>query len=277
MKGRVGAAQERLAGRTDTALGRLALLWFRRYFEASQNSGSAASLYTFLSVGPLLLAVTGLFHAAGSDTTAFAERLIDHNNLTGTTADLVRHTFGTAADNALAATVSAAIGFLVWGIGIGQIYQDVYARAWRITVRTLSDQVRFTIWFFVVSGLLVLFVLTAGELRKAGLAALIPAWLVASMAFWLWTPRYLLRGQIGLRPLLPGALMATIVIGGAIATSPLFLGPWLNSGGKHFGAFGVVSGLLAWEFILITISMVCAVFAPVWAEWRESERQASSG
>jgi membrane protein len=270
MGGRVEAVQQWLARRADSAIGRLALQWFRAYFEASRNSGSATTLYAFLSVGPLLLAVTGLLHAAGSDTNAFAERLIDHNHLTGATASLVRDTFGTASQNALAASVSAVVGFLIWGIGIGQIYQDVYARAWGIQVRTLADQVRFAVWFFVLSGALGLFVLAGGTFRNAGWAALIAAWLVGSLAFWLWTPRYLLRGQIGLRRLLPGAILATILIGGAIATSPFFLGPWLNSEGGDFGSFGVVLGLVAWGFVLATMSLACAVFSPVWIAWREA-------
>ena len=29
--------------------------------------------------------------------------------------------------------------------------------------------------------------------------------------------------------------------------------------------------LLAYVLIVVTISMVCAVFAPVWAEWRQGE------
>jgi len=273
MGGRVRAVEEWLARRADTSVGRLALLWFRRYFEASQNSGCAATLYMFLSVGPLLLAATGLFHAAGSDTTAFAQRLIDHQGLTGETAHLVRVTFGTAAHNALAASATAVIGFLLWGIGIGQIYQDVYARAWRIQIRTLSDQARFTVWFFVLSGALGLFIVFGARLRHTGVAVAIPAWLAGSTAFWLWTPRYLLHKKIGLPSLLPGALLASLVIGGATATSPLFLGPTLNSDGKHFGPFGVVGALIGWAFVLTTISMVCAVFSPAWAEWRTSEAQ----
>ena len=42
--------------------------------------------------------------------------------------------------NAVAATVAVVISFLVWGIGIGQIYRDVYARAWRIKVGSVADQ-----------------------------------------------------------------------------------------------------------------------------------------
>jgi hypothetical protein len=267
--------QQWLTRRADTPIERLVLQWFRRYFDASQNSGSAGTVYALLSVGPLLLAATGLFHAAGADTNAFAERLIDHNRLTGQTARLVRDTFGTASANALAASVTAVIGFLLWGIGIGQIYQDIYARAWRIHVRTLSDQARFTIWFFVFSGLIGLFLVFAGNLRQANWAAAVAVWLVVSTAFWVWTPRYLLHRTIGLRALMPGALLASIAIGGATATSRFFLGPSLNSDGKHFGSFGVVGALLGWGLVLVTISMVCAVFSPVWAEWRRSERNLS--
>jgi uncharacterized BrkB/YihY/UPF0761 family membrane protein len=273
VRGRVGAIQGWLERRVDSKLGRLSLDWFRAYFEASHNSGSAATLYMFLSVAPTMLAVVGVLGAAGADTTAFADRLVAHLHLTGETARIVRETFGSASSNALAASLAAVVGFLIWGLGIGQIYQDVYARAWRIQVRTLSDQGRFAVWFFVVSGLLGLGIASSGQLRTAGWVALIPAWLAGSLAFWLWTPSYLLHRQIGLRRLLPGALLATVVIGGASATSPLFLGGWLKADAKYFGSFGVVLALLSWAFILVTLSMVCAIFAPVWSEWRAAEQR----
>jgi hypothetical protein len=276
IRGRAGAVHEWLARRADTSIGRLALQWFRRYFEASQNSGCAATLYLFLSVGPLLLAVTGLFHAAGPSTNAFAERLIEHQHLSGESARLVRATFGTASNNALAASVVAVVGFLFWGIGVGQIYKDFYARAWRIQVRTLSDQARFTVWFFVLSGLLVAFIYAAGDLANKGWAAVIPVWLITSTAFWLWTPRYLLHRQIALRPLLPGALLAAVVIGVLVASSRLFVGGSLNQDGRHFGSFGIVTALIGSGFTVTTISLICAVFSPVWAEWRKSEKDASA-
>jgi hypothetical protein len=271
--GRVKAIQAWLAARADTPLERLALQLFRRYFEATENSACAATVYMFFSVGPILLAAAGVFHATGSDTNAFARRLIEHQHLRGEPARLVRDTFGTANRNALAASAAAVIGFLLWGVGVGQIYQDFYARAWRIKVRTLSDQVRFGIWFAVLSGLLGAFIVFAGSLRHAGWAVAAPAWLVVSTAFWVWTPRYLLHGKIGLRPLVPGALLTTLIVGGATALSPIFLGSTLNSDGHRFGPFGIVGALIGWAFILTTISMACAVFAPAWADWRRSERQ----
>jgi uncharacterized BrkB/YihY/UPF0761 family membrane protein len=273
LRGRVGAIQGWLERRVHSRLGRLSLDWFRAYFEASQNSASAATLYMFLSVAPTMLAVVGLLDAAGANTNAFAERLVAHLHLTGETARVVRETFGTASSNALAASLAAVVGFLIWGLGIGQIYQDVYARAWKIQVRTLSDHGRFAVWFFVVSGMLGLGIASGAQLRAAGWIALLPAWLLGSLAFWLWTPSYLLHRQIGLRALLPGALLATLVIGGASATSPLFLGAWLNTDAKYFGSFGVVLALLSWAFILVTLSMVCAIFSPVWSEWRAAEKR----
>jgi len=268
---RLAAAQGWLDERTDSGLGRLVLLWFRRYFEASRNSGAAATTYVTLSVLPTALVIIAIFNLAKGDENAFADRLISHMNLNGSTASLVHDLFGTTANNLVAASVTIVIGFLLWGLSIGQQYQDVYARAWRIHVGTAADQVRFTIWFFVFAGGIALLTVSASGLRTDGWLAVLPAWIAGSMVFWLWTPRFLLHRAISLRSLLPGALLATFVLGGTIATSPLWIGPTLDQNGKAFGAFGVVIALVAYILIAVTISMVCAVFAPVWAEWRQGE------
>ena len=63
----------------------------------------------------------------------------------------------------------------------------------------------------------------------------------------------------------------------AAATSPLSLAPPLNANGRLYGAFGVVITLIGYVFIMITMSLVCAVFSPVWADWRERERQRRAG
>ena len=271
--GRVQALQDWLTGRADTRLGRLGLQWFQAYFAASRNSGCAATVYSALSVLPAALVAVALFHSSGSDTNAFATRVVTHLKLTGSTASLVQDTFGSASANRLAATVTVVISFLLWGIAIGQIYQDVYARAWRIKVGSMADQALFAIFFFVFTGAIALMVVSAGQLRADGWLVLLPVWFIGSTIFWLWVPRFLLHRKIGLRALLPGALLATIVIGGLTATAPLFVSAALNANGKAFGSFGVVATMIGYVFIAITLSLVCAVFSPVWARWRESERQ----
>ena len=262
-----------LRRRADTSLGRLALIWFHRYFEASRNSGAAASAYITVSVLPTALVIIAIFNLAKGDENAFAERLIDHMNLDGSTASLVTDLFGTTSNNLLAASVTIVIGFLVWGLSVGQQYRDLYARAWHIKAGSAADQVLFTIWFFAFSGVIALLAVSASALRAEGWFVLLPAWIAGSLIFWLWTPRFLLHRKSPLRPLLPGALLATFVVAGTIGTSPLWIGPILNQNANAFGSFGVVVGLVAYVLIVVTITMVCAVFAPVWAEWRQGEAE----
>jgi len=272
---RVQGAQEWLRRRADAPIGRLSLQWFRAYFAASRNSGCAITIYSSLSVLPMALIIVAVFYAPGGDTNAFAQHLVDHLNLTGATAKLVEDTFGSASSNALAASVATAVSFLIWGIGIGQLYQDVYARAWGVTVRSqAADQGRYAIFFFVFSGALALSTIGQAELGDTGRRLLFTTvWFVFSCVFWIAVPLFLLHGQVGVRRLLPGALLAAVVLGGAAAFSPLFLPATINANAKAFGSFGVVLTLIGWLFVLITLSLVCAVFAPVWAEWRRLERE----
>jgi hypothetical protein len=272
--GRVRALQDWLRDRSRTPLSRLALQWFRGYFEASRNSGCAAGLYSTLSVLPAALVFVACVHPTENGANAFADHLVAHMKLTGATADLVDGTFGSASANALAATLTVMVTFLIWGIGIGQIYQDVYARAWGVKVRSIADQGRFAIFFFVLAGAVSLAVLSAARLHTAGWLVLLPVWFVAATIFWLWVPMFLLHRQVALRALLPGALMGAFVIGGTIATSPWWLGPTVNANAKAFGSFGVVLTMTTYVFILVTISLVCAVFSPVWVEWRRAQREA---
>jgi membrane protein len=262
-----------LRNRADSPFGRLAFLWFRRYLEASRNSGAAATTYLTLSVLPTALVVIAIFNLAKADENAFADRLITHMNLDGSTASLVRELFGTTSNNLLAASVTIVIGFLLWGLSVGQRYQDLLARAWGIRVGGATDQGLFTIWFFVASGLVALMLASASELQADGWLVVLPVWISGSMIFWLWTPRFLLHRRITIRSLLPGALLATFVVGGTIATSPFWIGPTLDQNAKTFGSFGVVLALLAYILTVVTISMACAVFAPVWAEWRQAENE----
>ena len=273
---RVRKIQGWLVGRADTSLGRLVLQWFKRYFEASRNSGCAVTIYSALSVLPAALVIASSASSSRDDANAYADRVTTHLKLTGATATLVHSTFGSASSNRLAASITVAVSFLLWGIGIGQIYQDVYARAWRVKVGSAADQGLFAIFFFVLAGCLALFVVAADKLHTEGLLLIVPAWIVGSIVFWLFIPLFLLHRTVSLRALMPGALLATLVLGGTIAFSPLFLAAPLNANGRAFGSFGVVATLIAYVFVMVTLSLVCAVFAPVWADWRRTEREAQA-
>lgn len=269
---RVRAVQAWLTRRADTRIGRLALQWFRAYMAASRNSGCAVTVYSTLSVVPAALVMIALLHPSEGDANVFADRLIAHLHLRGATASLVQDTFGSASSNALAASITVAISFLLWGVAIGQIYQDFYARAWRIEVGSAADQALFAIFFFVFTGAIAVAVVASEHLRARGWLLAVPVWIVGSTAFWLWTPRFLLHRKVGVRALLPGALLASFLLGATSAFSPFFLAAPLNKNGETFGSFGVVASVVGYLFVMVTMSLACAIFSPVWAEWRRGER-----
>jgi len=272
--GRVQRILGWLRERSNRPVGRLALQWFRAYFAASRNSGCAISMYSSLSVLPAALVFVAVLYVPGGDANVFAQHLVNHLNLTGNTAKLVKDTFGSASSNAVAATLTMVVTFLLWGVGIGQLYQDVYARAWGVKVGSAADQGLYAVFFFVFAFALTLVLVAQAQLGDTGRwAVLVPAWIIGSLVFWLGVPHVLLHRKVGMRALLPGALLATLVLGGTAAVSPLFLSATFTANGKAFGSFGIVLTVIGYFFVMITLSLVCAVFSPVWFEWREAEKR----
>jgi membrane protein len=270
--GRVERIMGWLRERSDRPLGRLAFRWFRAYFAASRNSGCAIAIYSCLSVLPAALVFVAALYAAGN-VNVFAQHLVHHLSLTGSTANLVQTTFGTTSSNALAASITMIVTFLLWGIGIGQLYQDVYARAWGISVGSPADQALYAIFFFVFAAAIALVLVAQAELGDTGRwLVLLPVWILGSLVFWLGVPHFLLHGKVSMRRLLPGALLSILVLGGTAAFSPLFLGPALTTNGKAFGSLGVVLSIVGYFFVMVTLSLVCVVFSPVWFAWRADEK-----
>ena len=190
----------------------------------------------------------------------------------------MQQTFGSAWSNTLAATLATIVSFLLWGIGIGQIYQNVYAKAWGIEVGSLADQALYTVFFFVLSAATAGVVIAQAELGHGGsLAALFVLGIVGSLVFWLVGPYYLLHRQIGYRRLLPGAVMATVLVIGTMTVAPLFLPATLTADGKAFGAFGISLTIVGYLFTLVTMTVASAVFSPVWLSWREAEKSRAAG
>jgi uncharacterized BrkB/YihY/UPF0761 family membrane protein len=260
--------ERRLERYSDTRIGSLLLGCLRRYAESSQNSASALVLNVFLSVVPALLAVYALADVSRGSDSGIARHLIDHLHLDGSTAALVSRTFGSASSNAAAASVIGLLTFFIFGLGIGKILQDVYARAWRVDVGVPTDQWRFAVFFVVSTALLGLQVSEESALSTLGWELLIPFWLVVLVAFWLWTPWFLLHRRIEPRRLLPGAALVAVGYTIAMTISQFLVGSWINENGHFFGSFGVALALLAWGQVLGAIWLGCAVFSPVYAEWR---------
>jgi uncharacterized BrkB/YihY/UPF0761 family membrane protein len=250
-------------------LGSLVMGCVLRYAASSENSAEALVLGTFLSVVPALLAIYALSDLSAGSGNGIAQHLIYRLHIHEPAARLLSSAFGSEASNAAAATVIGLLGFLVFGLGLGKIVQAVYARAWGIEVRSLADRWRFALWFVVSTILLGLQVTEESLVSSLGWVLASPVGLAVLVAFWLWTPWLLLHRTISLRLLLPGALLVAVVYMLAVTVSEFVLGYWITDNGRFFGSFGVVLALVAWAQVVAGIWLACAVFSPVYAEWRE--------
>ena len=261
--------ERRLEHHSSGPLGSLVLGWLRRYAESSEYSAAALVLGTFLSMVPALLAVYALADLSAGSGNGIAQHLIYRLHIHQPASALVVSAFGSEASNAAAASVVGLLGFLIFGLGLGKIVQDVYARAWRIRAGSPTDRWRYAIWFVVSTVLLGLQVTEESIVSSLGWVLTIPIGFAVLVAFWLWTPRFLLHRQIKLARLLPGALLVAATYMGASTVSEFLLGYWITDNGRLFGSFGIVLALLAWGQVLAGIWFTCGIFSPVYAEWRD--------
>jgi membrane protein len=258
-----------LERQASSRLGSLVRGCVLRYAQSSEHSAEALVLGTFLSVVPALLAIYALSDLSAGSGNGIAQHLIYRLHIHDPAARLLSSAFGSEASNAAAATIIGLLGFLFFGLGLGKIVQGVYARAWRIDVRLLTDRWRFALWFVVSTLLLGLQVTEESLVSALGWVLASPVGLVVLVAFWLWTPWLLLHRKISLRLLLPGALLVAVVYMLAVTVSEFILGYWVTDNGRLFGSFGVVLALVSWAQVVAGIWLACAVFSPVYAEWRE--------
>jgi uncharacterized BrkB/YihY/UPF0761 family membrane protein len=269
--------ERRLERHSGGRLGSLVFGWLRRYAESCEYSAAALVLGTFLSMVPALLAVYALADLSAGSGNGIAQHLIYRLHIHQPAIALVVSAFGSEASNAAAASVVGVLGFLVFGLGLGKIVQDVYARAWRIRVGSPADRWRFAIWFVVSAALLGLQVAEESVVSSLGWVLVSPIGFAVLVAFWLWTPWFLLHRRVRLALLLPGALLAAVTYMGAATVSEFLLGYWVTDNGRFFGSFGVVLALLAWGQVVAGIWLTCGIFSPVYAEWRAGwERDGAS-
>jgi hypothetical protein len=265
-------AERRLQRYADGKAGSLALGYVRRYGESSRNSVSALVINVFLSVIPALLALYALAGLSVHSESSLARHLIYHLDLRGSTATLVARAFGTVVSNAAAATLFSLLMFAVFGLPVGKILQDFYARAWRISVGAPADQWRFAVWFVAATMVMGLQLSEEALISATGVELFVPAWFVLFLLFAWWTPYFLLHGRIEPRRLFLGALMVAASSAVAVVLSQLLVGAWINDNGRWFGAFGVALALLMWGQVIGTIWLAGAVFGPVYYDWRDGWR-----
>jgi membrane protein len=83
-----------------------------------------------------------------------------------------------------------------------------------------------------------------------------------------WTQHFLLRGAVGWRPLLPGAVAMTIGLVALRAAATVFLSTGISYNYRHYGPLGIVFLMLSWLVALSVVMLGGPVFGAALHEHR---------
>jgi membrane protein len=243
---------------------------WRRYREVE---GPLQSLlltsYILLAVVPALLVIEEYLN---SRPAALANHLVHHYGLSETTGNLLRGVLVHDRQHELGSALLAIAGALFFGLNFGRVLQLVHVRAWRLSLPAKGlDEVRYAAVLIGLYGLILLLLVQANQLANGpswSRLAVAPGWVALLVAYFVWAPRLLTRGLLGVRQLLPGALLTALGLVLLMVVSSFVMELWVDFYARDYGGFGVVMAIAFWLGFSSAVIVGAAALGPVLAERR---------
>ena len=227
------------------------------------------ALNLFVAVIPLMI-IGYAFIVAFNPHRDVGNLLIGNLHLTGSTAQIVRDTFGSASSGKSVALSISLISLLITGLDVSATAQIAFARAFTMTpLRGVQKYLRGAAW------LILLLADTGAALTLRSLATHHPlgfalaagvVLLVLEFGFFLVTPRLLLDLPFKWRDLVPGAAVCTAAAIVVHTVATFFLRNWIGEYSHAYGAFGVSLALVAFVGIIASFWVWIAAVMGVWWE-----------
>ncbi|HRW36791.1 MAG: YihY/virulence factor BrkB family protein [Acidimicrobiales bacterium] len=236
--------------------------WFDRAMDVQERVGeingsflaSGVTITMFLSLFPLLLvaiAVVG-FIAAGDATVA--PRLIENLGLTGAAADALTSTLEHASDTRRAASVVGLLGLAWSGSGVAAALMQAVRAPWQERIEGMRDR------FLGIGWLVAAAILFAVSIGLGGVLNVLPDWAPAPVAtllsialglavevtLFVWMFWGLGSRRVGVRPLLPGALVAAAGFEVLKLAGTVLVPRLVASSSALYGSLGIIFAVLAW-------------------------------
>jgi membrane protein len=253
--------------------------WVRRYRQADgQLYAVLLAAYFFLTVLPV--AVVQATYVSGNPE-AFAHRIAGRLELTGPPARFLNSVLVGAGADRLLAVIVAVANIAVFGLGFGRVLQLAHARIWGLELtHTIADQGRYLAVLLALMWLTCVAVLQLQYVRgmPAPAAWAIDAgWLAVLTVYFVWAPRLLLRRRVGVRDVLPGAVITVAGLAALHVGATFVLRRWLVSYSDTYGGLGIVMALLFWLIAAATVMVFAAALSPAVAARRAAVRAGSAG
>jgi membrane protein len=253
--------------------------WVRRYREADgQLYAVLLAAYFFLTVLPVTV-VQATYISGNTD--AFAARIAGRLELTGPPATFLNSVLAGAGKDQLVAVIVAIANIAVFGLGFGRVLQLAHARIWGLDLaHVIADQARYLAVLLALMWLTCVWILqvryTQGAPSWAGWV-LDAVWLAVLVAYFVWAPRLLLHRRVGIRDLLPGAVITVAGLAILHVAASFVLRRWLVSYSDTYGGLGIVMAILFWFIAAATVMMFAAALSPAVAARRAAVRSAAAG
>ena len=235
------------------------------------------SIYILVAVLPAVLVMEEYLDPHPN---SLANSIVHHYRLNASTSELVHNVLGAGRSHELGSALFAIAGALVFGVGFGHVLQLVYARAWRLDLKTgVSDQLGYGAVLAGLYGLLVLLLVQLNDFHPRSVVvkvALGIAWLGFLTLFFVVVPWLLTHKQISRRDLLPGAALIAVGLVGLMVVSRFVMQFWVDLYARDYGGLGVVLAIYFWIAICSGIIVWAASLSPALAERREARRDASA-
>lgn len=235
------------------------------------------SIYILVAVLPAVLVMEEYLDPHPN---SLANSIVHHYRLNASTSELIHNVLGAGRSHELGSALFAIAGALVFGVGFGHVLQLVYARAWRLDLKTgVSDQLGYGAVLAGLYGLLLLLLVQLNDFHPRSVVvkvALGIAWLGFLTLFFVVVPWLLMHKQISRRDLLPGAGLIAVGLVALMVVSRFFMQFWVDLYARDYGGLGVVLAIYFWIAICSGIIVWAASLSPALAERREARRDAAA-
>lgn len=231
---------------------------------------AAVTVSAFLSLFPLLLVAVAVVGFLASGSSDLPERVISGLGLTGEAARAVTSAIATAESSRSVASVAGLAGLLWSGLGLVASLQYALDAPWQVQGRGLRDKGVGLAWLIGAA------VIMASSVAIAAAVNFLPApaaplalfaGLLIDLALWMWTLRVLTNRDVGLRPLLPGALLGAVGLEALKALGAIYVPRAVAHSSALYGSIGVVFATLAWLLLFGRLVIYAAVLNVVlWEE-----------
>ena len=281
-RAKVGTAAQRVrewVERQDPGSRRGVAIGAWRRYRAVEGPLQTALLSIYILVA-VLPAVLVMEEYLDPHPNSLANSIVHHYRLNASTSELIHNVLGAGRSHELGSALFAIAGALVFGVGFGHVLQLVYARAWRLDLKTgVSDQLGYGAVLAGLYGLLLLLLVQLNDFHPRSVVvkvALGIAWLGFLTLFFVVVPWLLMHKQISRRDLLPGAGLIAVGLVALMAVSRFFMQFWVDLYARDYGGLGVVLAIYFWIAICSGIIVWAASLSPALAERREARRDAAA-